>query len=273
MVMGPHCLAPLHDFNGFTGTFPRVDVPARVAQELQVIPGLGLGLPNSTRYHHPSPGTINLDQPTCIISNVSASTSSLSSTEYATNSGSNETQPAIAVYRSPQKKAPGRRRCQRACAIKIGGMWIDKEDLHSGASNDNSMISVHECRWDQSSNSCGMWIIGSKPHVSAHILKWHQQEHADSTVKRRCLWDGCTTSKEMRKDSVSRHIISVHLEEEFHCQGCNKEFPRRDVYDKHVQNNEVCRDAGAAIVYGAEHEAINARQALQQREAPVRYAL
>ncbi|KAI9573246.1 hypothetical protein HD554DRAFT_2035632 [Boletus coccyginus] len=275
MVMGTHCLASPHDFNGFTGTFAHAGVPARAAQAVQVIPGLGLGLPNSTRYHHPSPGTINvgiqhsfqwLDQPTCIISNVSASASSPSSTEDATNS-------AITIYRSPQKKGPGRRRCQRACAIKIEGMWIDKEDLHSGPSNDNSMISVHECRWAQSSNSCGMWIIGSKPHVGAHILKWHQQEHADGTVKRRCLWDGCTTSKEMRKDSVSRHIINVHLEEEFHCQGCDKGFPRRDVYDNHVQNNEVCRDAGAAIVYGAEHEVINARQALQQKVAPVRYAV
>jgi len=184
----------------------------------------------------------------------------------------NERRPAAVIYRSSQKKGAGRRRFQRACTINIEGMWIDKEDLHSRTSQDNPMIRIHECRWAQSSEPCGMWIVGSKLHIGAHILKWHKQGHADSTAKCQCLWDGCTISKVMRKDSINRHIVTVHLGEGFHCHGCDQEFSRRDVYDKHVQNGEVCRNGGAAIMYGAEHRVIDARQALQQSGATVRYA-
>ncbi|KAI9573243.1 hypothetical protein HD554DRAFT_1158466 [Boletus coccyginus] len=274
MVMDSHWHAPPHVvFNGFTGSFAPVGMPARVAPEPQVVPDLGLGFSNSTRYHYASP-VPNLEHSIC---HVSALTSSPASTEHdAAKFVSNRGLPPIVIHRSPEKKGSGRRRCQRACAVNIGGMWIDKEDLFSRASQDNPMIRVHKCWWAKSGDPCEMWIVGSRTHVGAHIQKWHRQEHADtsSAVRCKCLWSGCTTSKAMRNDSINRHIVSVHLGEGFHCQGCDKEFSRGDVYDKHVQNGdlEVCRDVGAVIVYGAEHRVIDARQAFQQTGVAVRYA-
>ena len=68
----------------------------------------------------------------------------------------------------------------------------------------------------------------------------------------------------MLRDSVNRHVVTVHFGEVFHCQGCRQVFPRKDVYNQHVEGNEACRDAGAAILYKTGHREINTRQILQQ---------
>ena len=192
--------------------------------------------------------------------------SSLGSAENSANSVYNERETPVVSYLPPEKKGSGRRRCQGASAINIEGLWIDKNDLYSGA----GMISVHECQWARSSDPCGMWIIGSRPRVSAHIRKWHTQSQAGS--RSMCLWDGCTTSKAMLKDSINRHIVTVHLDEGFHCQGCEQVFSRKDVYDQHVESGELCHDAGATLVYGTERREIDTRRVLQRGGHTIRYS-
>ena len=233
-------------------------------------------LGTNTRIPHFSPGYQRFfvhhpDRPALSTRQVVPLPSS-GSTEDTTNLDDDERQAPAVIYRSPEKTGTGRRRCRRACAINIEGLWIDKDDLSTGAGQGSGMISVYECHWAGSSNTCGMWTIGSRAHVGAHIRKWHNQSHADSTIKCQCQWDGCTTSKAMLKDSINRHVVTVHLGEGFHCQGCNKEFSRKDVYNKHVTSADVCRDAGAAIVYATEHRVIDARQALQRGGDAVRYS-
>lgn len=150
------------------------------------------------------------------------------------------------------------------------GLWIDKEDLYASAGQGSGMISVHEYHWAKSSDPCGMWIIGSRSRIGARIRKWDISRYVDSRVK--CLWEGCNTSKAMVKDSINRHVVTVHLGEGFHCQGCNLVFSRKDMYDQHVANGEACREAGAAIVYGTEYRVIDTRQALQRGGHALRYA-
>ena len=277
---------------GLTGSFASNGTLACGAPEPQVIPhpqptpDLDSGFSGSTRhcYHatlgtdvsipHLTPGyecffVHQPNRPTFSTSNLVPSSSS-GSTEDITNFVYHERQAPVMIFRPSEKKGSGRRRCQRACAINIEGLWIDKDDLYTGQGN--GLISVHECHLAKSSNLCGMWIVGSRSRVGAHIRKWHSQSNADSTVKCQCQWDGCTTSKAMLKDSINRHVVTVHLGEGFHCQGCNEEFSRKDVYDKHVANAEVCRNAGAAIVYDTGHMVIDTRQALQRGGGAVRYA-
>lgn len=67
----------------------------------------------------------------------------------------------------------------------------------------------------------------------------------------------------MTKGSMNRHVVTVHLGEGFHCKGCDQEFPRKDVYNQHINDNEECKGAGAVMVYGTERRVIDARQALQ----------
>lgn len=190
------------------------------------------------------------------------------STEDRTKTVDNEIQPPVVLYCPPEKKDSHRRRRQCTPAINIDGLWIDKDDLSSGASQGIGVISVHECHWDRYNSPCGLWIVGSRSRVGAHIRKWHAQSYAGTMVK--CLWEGCTSRKSMLKYSINRHVATVHIEEGFRCQGCNQEFSRKDMYDKHVQKSEVCRDAGAAMVYGTERRVIDTSQVLWR--GAVRYA-
>ena len=79
----------------------------------------------------------------------------------------------------------------------------------------------------------------------------------------------CTISEasiELRRTAAGPQrgaFFFLILGEGFHCQSCDQEFSRRDVYDKHVQKGDVCRDAGAAMVYGTERRVIDTHQALQ----------
>ena len=76
----------------------------------------------------------------------------------------------------------------------------------------------------------------------------------------------------MLRDSINRHVVTVHFGEGFRCQGCEREFSRKDVYDKHVASGGVCGGVGAAIVYGTERRVIDTRQALQRGGDAIRYA-
>ncbi|KAF8546469.1 hypothetical protein OG21DRAFT_1119542 [Imleria badia] len=200
-------------------------------------------------------------------SDTQVSSPSSVSTKDITSFVSNERQPPIVIYRPPERKNSGRRHSQRPCAINIEGLWIDKDDLYFGADRGGAVINVYECQWAVSSNPCGMWIIPSRSRVGTHIRKWHtKQKHAKNAAE--CLWDGC--AEMMLKDSINRHLVTIHFGEAFHCQGCDREFPRKDVYNKHVEDGEVCRGAGVAMVYGTEHRVIDTRQALHR--GTIRYA-
>ncbi|KAF8420569.1 hypothetical protein L210DRAFT_3574501 [Boletus edulis BED1] len=201
------------------------------------------------------------DRPALATGNVSIPSSS-GPTGDVRRFSHNEQRAPIVIYRPPEKKSPRGRQAQRACAINIEGVLIDEDDLYAGARQGSGIISVHECQWAKSSDPCGMWIIGTRSCIGAHISKWHPQSRVDSRV--RCLWDGCTTRKAMLTGSINRHVVTVHLEEAFHCQRCNQEFSRQDVYNKHLESSEVCREAGAGIVYGTERREIDTRQVLQR---------
>lgn len=186
-------------------------------------------------------------------SSIPASLSSSSSGQGRIMVHTDESKLPAIIYRPTEKKISRRPSSQRACAVNIEGLWVDKADLCCGASH----IIVHECQWAHSSNPCGMWIIGSRSRVGDHIRKWHKQS---VTNRGKCLWDGCP--KTMLEGSINRHVVTVHLGEGFFCQGCHQTYSRKDVYDQHVAKEEACKDAGAMLVYGTERRAIDTRQAL-----------
>ncbi|KAN0081631.1 hypothetical protein V8E55_009255 [Tylopilus felleus] len=276
------CVASCVVFDGFMGAFPPDNTSvARKAPEkthLQVIPDLNLGYSGSTGQDHAWLGSDHntprsssgyrypLDLPT--FTNIVPSSSSCL-VDDVPSFVVVERQAPLVLYRPPERTNSGRRRYQRASAINIEGTLIDKEDLYTSAGQGDGMISVHECQWAISTNPCGMWIIGTRSHVSAHVRKWHSPRHTAKTAG--CLWGGCTTRKAMLRDSLNRHILTVHLREGFHCHGCNQTFSRKDVYDTHVGSDEVCKHAGVAIVYSTERRMIDTRRALQRAGDAVRY--
>ncbi|KAF9230606.1 hypothetical protein BU15DRAFT_57075, partial [Melanogaster broomeanus] len=120
---------------------------------------------------------------------------------------------------------------------------------------------VHQCQWARSKNPCGMWVIGTKAFIASHIRKWHTKSREDRKATK-CRWDGCDV-KEMLKDSISRHVVSVHLGEAFFCKECGEESARKDVYEQHVERSEGCRVAGASVAYRTEIKMVDAHEALR----------
>ncbi|KAF8557858.1 hypothetical protein OG21DRAFT_1601388 [Imleria badia] len=247
--------------NGLTGSFSPDGILARgVAPEPQVIPhsqailDLSSGFPSPKRHYRV---TLGADFWNINASSYTSPTSILygqleRSTNGSTDFVCKERQAPVVIYRPLEKKDSGRRLCQCACAMNIQGLRIDKDDLYTSVGHGRGTISIHECHWAKFSDPCGM---GSRSRVGAHIRKWNSQKYVDSRV--RYLWDGCTTSKAMLKDSINHHVVTVDLHERFYCQGCNQVFSRRDVYDQHVEGGKVCKDAGATIVYGTERWVID----------------
>ena len=53
----------------------------------------------------------------------------------------------------------------------------------------------------------------------------------------------------MLKESISRHIITIHLEDVWECQGCEKELIRNDAYGWHgaKSSSATCQTPGIVI--------------------------
>ncbi|KAI9573252.1 hypothetical protein HD554DRAFT_1998555, partial [Boletus coccyginus] len=88
------------------------------------------------------------------------------------------------------------------------------------------------CRWEEDRSPCGLWIRGDKPCINAHIQKWHGGKPGGDKFKVDCRWSAC--GKTMLKESIARHILTIHLGEMWECQGCRKKIVRNDAYGRHV---------------------------------------
>ncbi|KAF9222373.1 hypothetical protein BS17DRAFT_185545 [Gyrodon lividus] len=170
--------------------------------------------------------------------------------------------PYFGIYHPAQKAAPPPRRKRPARAIEYDGFWIDEEELLKGLTAPDGKISVHECHWGEHHSPCHLWIRGDKSCIGSHIQKWHGGKPGGDKLEADCLWSTCR--KTMLKESVSRHVVSIHLGEKWKCQGCREEFTRKDAYGRHVEkaSKEECRNAGALIMYDADSRVVDARTAL-----------
>ncbi|KIJ05301.1 hypothetical protein PAXINDRAFT_103830 [Paxillus involutus ATCC 200175] len=171
------------------------------------------------------------------------------------------------VYHLPQNDSanPSRRRSRLARAIEYGGLWMDEDELLEGLMAPDGKITVHECRWEENSSPCHLWIKGDKSYINTHIQKWHGGKPGGDKLEADCRWSTC--QKKMLKESVCRHMVNIHLEEKWECQGCGGEIARKDAYGRHAEKakNAACRNAGALIMYCAGARVIDARAALASK--------
>ncbi|KAG6382127.1 hypothetical protein JVT61DRAFT_770 [Boletus reticuloceps] len=169
-----------------------------------------------------------------------------------------------AFYSVPRRKSSGSSRPKRAArAIEYDGIWIDEEELLRGLTEPDGKLTVHQCHLEEDHSPCHLWITGGKSNINAHIQKWHGGEPGGDKLQADCRWSAC--GKTMLKESIARHIVTVHLEEMRECQGCGKEIVRNDVYKRHVMESDfdACRNLGALITYSGDARKIDARAALQ----------
>jgi hypothetical protein len=157
---------------------------------------------------------------------------------------------------------PSRRRNRPARAIEHDGLLMDEEELLEGLMAPNGRITVHECRWEEKGSPCHLWIKGDKSCINTHIQKWHGGKPGGEKLRADCRWSTCR--KKMLKESVCRHVVNVHLEEKWECQGCGGEIARKDAYGRHAERAKkaACRNAGALIMYYAGARVVDARAAL-----------
>ncbi|KAF8834010.1 hypothetical protein BDN67DRAFT_1016957 [Paxillus ammoniavirescens] len=117
------------------------------------------------------------------------------------------------VYHSPQNSSanPSRRRSRPARAIEHDGLLMDEEELLEGLMAPSGKITVHECRWEENSSPCHLWIKGDKSCINTHIQRWHGGKPGGDKFEADCRWSTC--GKKMLKESVCRHVVNIHLEE------------------------------------------------------------
>ena len=154
------------------------------------------------------------------------------------------------------------RRKRAARAIEFDGLWVDEEDLLKGLTEPDAKLTVHQCRWEEDHSPCPLWIRGDKSSISTHIQKWHGGKLGGDKFQVDCRWSTC--GKSMLKESIGRHIVTVHLGEVWECQGCGKGIVRNDAYGRHAERSDfdACRTSGALITYSADARVIDARVAL-----------
>ncbi|KAG1851333.1 hypothetical protein DFJ58DRAFT_661680 [Suillus subalutaceus] len=97
------------------------------------------------------------------------------------------------------------------------------------------------CRWGD--GSCTTSLTSDKSEVGKHLQVLHGIKSGGDKDKMLCRWDGC--GKEMKKESISRHIVAVHLTNKTECGSCGKQFARLDSKLRHLKNSkrEDCRES------------------------------
>lgn len=121
-------------------------------------------------------------------------------------------------------------------------------DLHlptpSRSEERNGYTSLNDtscrCRWD---GGCLSVLTADRSEVMKHLQLHHGVKSGGDKGKMLCHWDGC--GKEMQKESISRHIVTVHLSDKTKCGSCGKQFTRLDSKLRHlkVSKRKECRES------------------------------
>lgn len=90
--------------------------------------------------------------------------------------------------------------------------------------------SLYQCQWFDGTSPCGAVVAGTKNAIARHLQVQHAiQVKADKTDQV-CLWGRC--QKSMRRESMPRHILAVHMKDKVHCR-CGSRFARPDSLQRH----------------------------------------
>jgi uncharacterized protein YodC (DUF2158 family) len=104
---------------------------------------------------------------------------------------------------------------------------IGPENTRRGA----SPASGYQCQWFDGAGPCSAVVAGTKIAIGRHLRITHAiQLKADKTVQL-CHWEGC--HKSMRRESIPRHILAVHMLDKVLCPSCGSRFARSDSLQRH----------------------------------------
>ncbi|KAF8428866.1 hypothetical protein L210DRAFT_3118403 [Boletus edulis BED1] len=99
--------------------------------------------------------------------------------------------------------------------------------------NDATLV----CQWCDNGSPCNMPYSpgkNQKHSIAQHFNKVHHLS-VGGKLPQRCLWLGCT--KELKQESLVRHILTVHLRVKSACEGCGTSFARPDSLQRHMKKS------------------------------------
>ncbi|KAG9315381.1 hypothetical protein JVU11DRAFT_4528 [Chiua virens] len=93
-----------------------------------------------------------------------------------------------------------------------------------------------ECRWlALDGTPCLSSVVPNRRGVIDHLHHAHGIRPGDEKVRQTCLWEHCGTS--LNKESLGRHILTVHLRKKVKCPECRELFAREDSLRRHLNLN------------------------------------
>jgi len=103
-----------------------------------------------------------------------------------------------------------------------------------------------ECRWLTNGALCGVYVMADRRSVFKHLQGVHDIRPGEDKARQTCLWESCTTT--LNKESLVRHILTVHLKEGVGCAQCGLSFAREDSLKRHLKKGQhrVSSDKSAA---------------------------
>ena len=100
----------------------------------------------------------------------------------------------------------------------------------------------YQCQWSDGARQCGAVVAGTKNAIGRHLHAAHGiRLKADKTIQV-CHWEGCRSS--MRRESIARHILAVHMQDKVRCPSCGSRFARTDSLQRHQRTQ--CQAKGEA---------------------------
>ncbi|KAG6373321.1 hypothetical protein JVT61DRAFT_6463 [Boletus reticuloceps] len=99
------------------------------------------------------------------------------------------------------------------------GHGFDRQSNSQSVYDDPSDATL-VCQWCDNGSPCNMPYSpgkNQKHSISQHFNKVHNLS-VGGKLPQRCLWLGCT--KELKQESIVRHILTVHLRVKSACEGC-----------------------------------------------------
>lgn len=115
-----------------------------------------------------------------------------------------------------------------------------RSEERNGYASLNDTSCPGRCRWD---GGCLSVLTVDRSEVMKHLQLHHNVKSGGDKDKMLCHWDSC--GKEMQKESISRHIVTVHLSDKTKCGSCGKQFTRSDSKLRHlkVSKRKECRES------------------------------
>lgn len=95
---------------------------------------------------------------------------------------------------------------------------------------------VYECRWITNGVLCDSRVAADRRRLVEHLQHAHGIRPGEEKARETCFWEGCKTV--LNKESLARHILTVHLKERAHCADCGLWFAREDSLKRHLKGSQ-----------------------------------